>query len=120
MRLALLVHVLVILACGRTAAVPPWSCQLTRVVDGDTLHARCDGENVKVRLLRIDTPERGEPGYEAAAGALREILREGPLELEFEEPGLPVTDDYERLLAYVRVGGELANVEMVRRGWSSF
>jgi micrococcal nuclease len=103
-------------AAGEYAA----PCRLARVVDGDTLDADCAGERVRVRLLRIDTPERGEPGHEAATAALREVLGTGPLELEFEVPGLPVADDYGRLLAYVRVRGGLANVEMVRRGWSPF
>lgn len=111
---------LVFAACGAAADERAWSCRLERVVDGDTIHARCRGESVKVRLLRIDTPERDEAGYQAAATALRRILGADPIELEFEKPGLPVADDYGRLLAYVRVRGENANVEMVRLGWSRF
>lgn len=119
---ALLCAALLLVACEGRAADPDdaWTCQLTRVVDGDTLHARCDGEKVKVRLLRIDTPERDEAGYRAAGAALRRFLGGDPIALEFERPGLPVADDYGRLLAYVRVRGELANVEMVRLGWSPF
>lgn len=96
------------------------SCRVAHVVDGDTLHARCGGEKLKVRLLRIDTPERDEAGYAAAAAALREILGADPIELEYERPGVRVADEYGRLLAYVRVRGALANVEMVRQGWSPF
>jgi len=50
----------VLTACaGGATPEAAWTCQLTRVIDGDTLHARCDGEKdkMKVRLLRIDTPE---------------------------------------------------------------
>ena len=111
---------LLLAACEGHAAPDAWTCQLTRVVDGDTIHARCDGEKVKVRLLRIDTPEREEEGYRAAGAALRHFLGDASLELEFERPGVPVADDYGRLLAYVRVRDELANVEMVRLGWSPF
>ena len=112
--------VVLLAACEGRAAPDSWTCTVTHVVDGDTLHARCDGEKVKVRLLRIDTPEKDEEGYRAAGAALRRFLAEDPIGLEFERPGVPVADDYGRLLAYVRVRGQLANVEMVRLGWSEF
>ena len=112
--------VLLVVGSGARATPGEWSCQLTYVVDGDTIHARCHGEKVKVRLLRIDTVERNEPGYAAAGAALRRLLGDGPIELEFEKPEIPVKDEYGRLLAYVRVRGENANVEMVRLGWSRF
>ena len=119
---ALLCLAVALVACEGSAAPDAWTCTVTRVIDGDTLHARCDGESekVKVRLLRIDTPEVKEEGYRAAGAALRRFLGDAPIELEFERPGVPVADDYGRLLAYVRVRGELANVEMVRLGWSEF
>ena len=120
MKRALLCLAVALVACEGRAAPAAWTCQLTRVIDGDTLHARCDGEKVKVRLLRIDTPEVDEEGFRAAGTALRHFLGDAPLELEFERPGIAVADGYGRLLAYVRVRGELANVEMVRLGWSAF
>lgn len=96
------------------------ACQLSDVIDGDTIDVDCQRGAVRVRLLRIDTPERNEPGYEAATQALRQLLGDGDLELEFERPGLAVADDFQRLLAYVRVNGMNVNVEMVRLGWSEF
>ncbi|HEX5064558.1 MAG TPA: thermonuclease family protein [Myxococcota bacterium] len=117
---ALVCAAVLLVACESGAEPAAWTCTLTRVIDGDTLHARCDGEKVKVRLLRIDTPEREEPGYRAAGAALRRFLGSDPIALEFERPGVRVADDYGRLLAYVRVRGEIANVEMVRLGWSPF
>lgn len=44
------------------------------VVDGDTLEIWAGDRFEELRLLNIDTPERGEPGYEAATAALREIV----------------------------------------------
>ena len=35
---------------------------VTKIVDGDTVHVRRNGEDVKVRLLRINTTERGKFG----------------------------------------------------------
>ena len=39
-------------------------------IDGDTL--RCDGE--RVRLARIDTPERHQPGFQEAKDAMRLLI----------------------------------------------
>jgi endonuclease YncB( thermonuclease family) len=40
------------------------------VFDGDTLEARVDEENLRVRIAGIDTPERGQPWAERAKQAL--------------------------------------------------
>jgi micrococcal nuclease len=94
--------------------------ELSRVIDGDTIEVRWRGERERVRLLRIDTPERGRSGYRAAGRALEAILGDHPLKLEFENPERAERDKYGRLLAYVIVDGENANVEMVRQGWTRF
>ena len=95
-------------------------CAVTHVVDGDTIDVACGSARTRVRLLRIDTPERGDPGYKQAADALATLLGNGRVELEFEKPGLAVRDEFDRLLAYVHAGGRNVNVEMVRLGWSPF
>jgi micrococcal nuclease len=95
--------------------------ELLDVVDGDTIRVRYRGEDERVRLLRIDTPERGEHGYREARRALDELLGDGPVTLVFERPGRPARDRYGRLLAYVLDGkGRNASELMVRRGWSTF
>ncbi|HUT77093.1 MAG TPA: thermonuclease family protein [Polyangia bacterium] len=94
---------------------------LVRVVDGDTVRVRWRGEDQPVRLLRIDTPERGQRGFGEATLALRGILRQGPVEIEFERPGREERDRYGRLLAYVIApDGRNASTEMVRLGHSRF
>lgn len=40
-----------------------------RVIDGDTL--RCGRE--RIRVQGVDTPEKGQPGYEAAKERLRQL-----------------------------------------------
>ncbi|MBW2278068.1 MAG: thermonuclease family protein [Deltaproteobacteria bacterium] len=93
---------------------------LLRVVDGDTIEVRWRNENARVRLLRINTPERGARGYDEASRALESLLRDRELRLEFERPGHPARDKYDRLLAYVLAGGSNINAEMVRLGWTRF
>jgi micrococcal nuclease len=110
-----------LLAATAAAAAPgESSCQLTHIVDGDTLYARCDGERLKVRLLRINTPEHDHPGFEEAGAALGGLIGDRPIRFEFEKRGVPVTDEYGRWLVYVYAGGRNLNVEMVRLGWSRF
>lgn len=101
-------------------AAGPWVFE--RCVDGDTIEISIgtSGPREKVRLLCIDTPETGQAGYAQATVALRELLQFSTLELEFENPGNPTRDRYGRVLAYVFVGGKLANYELVKQGWSDF
>ena len=50
-------------------------CLAAVAVDGDTL--RCQNvadANGRVRLARIDTPERGEPGFDEATEALAQLI----------------------------------------------
>lgn len=94
-----------------------------RAVDGDTLELLYQPRTAikeKIRLLRINTPERGEPGYLQARKALQQLTAHRTLALEFETPDQPKRDRYGRLLAYVIADGVNVNIEMVRLGWSTY
>ena len=91
-----------------------------RIVDGDTIHVRLDGRDETVRLLRVNTPERGQSGYNESIRALRGLLEDEQVRLEFETRGKPERDRYDRLLAYVFVDGKNLSVEMVRLGWTPY
>ncbi len=65
---------------------------LCRVIDGDTIEVEYLGEQEKVRLLNLDTVERGEPGYGEATEALKKILTGQYISLEFEEKGVEKRD----------------------------
>ena len=108
-----LITILILLAAGCTAS-DTWT--VVRVVDGDTIVARraCGCES-RVRLLCIDAPERGQPGYAEAAELLRSLIDGHPIRLE-GDPAHADRDRYGRLLRYVWAGGRLANAELVRRG----
>jgi micrococcal nuclease len=56
-----------------------YHCQITRIIDGDTVQAVIDlGFNVSIaqtiRLADIDAPERGEKNYKKAADRLDELI----------------------------------------------
>lgn len=69
------------------------------VVDGDTFDAFPVG---RVRLADVNTPERGEPGYNEAKGFLNELVYNRWVYLDVDH--VQVRDRYNRLIcvAYVR------------------
>lgn len=92
-----------------------------RFIDGDTLAFADDtGSQETIRLLAIDTPERNEQWYAEAREALKRLVGNGPVQLEFEKPGRIERDKYGRTLAYLVVNGKNINIEMVRLGWSEY
>ena len=93
---------------------------VSRVIDGDTIEVRYEGKVEKVRLLRIDTPERNEKGFYEAKEALADMIQGKNVKLEFETPGEVQRDRYGRFLCYVFFEGININVEMVKRGHSKF
>jgi micrococcal nuclease len=80
--------------------------QLERVIDGDTIVARVDGREERIRYIGIDTPETVKPNtpvqcFGPQAHALNARLLGGagtPLSLRFDRE---LRDRYGRLLAYV-------------------
>lgn len=93
---------------------------VTRVVDGDTIEVEMDGEKVKVRLLCIDTPERGQDGFDEATVALKGLIGDaGRVQLIYD-PEHDKADFFGRQLCYVIVDGANANVEMVRLGHTKY
>jgi micrococcal nuclease len=73
---------------------------VTRVIDGDTVVARVGGRSEHVRLLGIDTPERGDC-YSAQATARTRALSLGRRVTLVGDPTQASRDRYGRLLAYV-------------------
>ncbi|MBI3958254.1 MAG: thermonuclease family protein [Chloroflexi bacterium] len=104
------------------AAIPPsvpdgaLQATLVRVVDGDTIEVTIGGQALTVRYVGIDTPERGEPGYKAAAAANQELLGSGTLWLA---PDRTDKDRYGRLLRFIYTDkGVFVNQEMIAQGWA--
>lgn len=72
--------------------------KVTAIVDGDTIAV--DGS--MVRLIGIDTPERGQCGYEEAKANVARIAPIGSVVQLFTSPGTDDKDKYSRLLRYVQ------------------
>ena len=90
---------------------------VTRVVDGDTLHLQKGSKDVTVRLLRVNTRERGEWGYKQGQDELRRLVEGKRVRVEGEDEK---ADRYGRDLGYLFVGPTNVNLEIVRSGWSPF
>ncbi len=89
---------------------------LVKVVDGDTIDVTIGGQELTVRYVGIDTPERGEPGYKAAAAANQALLGSGSLWLAQDKTD---KDRYGRLLRFIYTDqGVFVNEQMLAQGWA--
>ena len=86
---------------------------VTRIVDGDTIVV--EGGD-RIRLLDIDTPEKGQTCYKEAKDRLTELIDGKQVELK---SGKEDKDTYDRLLRYVFYNGTNINMLMVREGWAN-
>jgi len=90
---------------------------VAEVIDGDTF--RLDSGEV-VRLICVDTPEKGKAGYEEAKTFLEGLLLNNEIRLESD---VDDKDSYGRLLRYVYVTGVngevFVNKEIVSGGFGS-
>lgn len=83
---------------------------VTKVVDGDTL-VIAGGQ--RVRLLSIDTRERGENCYGEAKARMEELVLLKNITLERDKED---KDKYDRLLRYIYTNETFVNLQMVREG----
>jgi len=113
-------------------------CTVVRVYDGDTFKCKLEnGEEVKVRLIGIDTPEsrRNRKAYrdaEKSGKSVEDIVRLGKMASEFTKKLIPpgtlvyletdvqLHDRYGRLLAYVYLpDGRMLNEVLVEEGYAT-
>ncbi len=86
---------------------------VTRIVDGDTI----DSSIGKIRLLGINSPEKGEKYYQEAKDFLEEEVLNKNVGLEY---GKDKTDRYGRTLAYLHLKGENINLKEVEEGFANY
>jgi micrococcal nuclease len=83
-----------------------------RIIDGDTIVIN----QTSVRLLGINTPEKGEIYYPEAKKFLEKLISNKTIKLEF---GKEKYDIYKRILAYVFFKGENINLRLVDEGFAN-
>jgi len=120
-------------ACGATdpAPAPVGTGEVTeavvrRVVDGDTLIARVDGEDERVRMLGVDAPEsvaedrRVECFGPQASARAKQLLPEGARVDLATDPSQGSRDRFGRLLAEVSLAGEpvTVNERLIAEGYA--
>ena len=86
---------------------------ITRVIDGDTVVAG----NVSIRLLGINSPEKGEEGYNEAKQFLNLIVLNKTIQLK---SGKDKYDKYGRKLSYLFLRNENINKELIDEGYANF
>ncbi|WP_324651073.1 thermonuclease family protein [Georgenia sp. H159] len=105
---------LVVLGGVAVASSPAPDVVVTGIVDGDTIDVRVAGDDQRVHLLNVDTPEPGECVHDKATAFLELRLPPGStvtLEYDVEEH-----DRFGRVLAGVVEDGTLVNEEIARNG----
>jgi len=92
---------------------------VTHVVDGDTVDVRLAGGRLdRVRVLGIDTPERGDCWAAQATAETRRLAQGRPVTL-VGDATQATRDRYGRLLAYVVLpGGRDLGLELVAGGYA--
>jgi endonuclease YncB( thermonuclease family) len=86
---------------------------VSNVVDGDTVDVQGVG---RIRVIGIDTPERGACGYDSATLAMAALVLGESVTLV---PGAAEdVDRYGRLLRYVDVGSTDAGLSLIADGWA--
>ena len=83
---------------------------VSRVIDGDTIEL---GNGQTVRLVGIDTPERGECGFDQATTNLVNLVEGKNVRLTRSDEN---TDRYGRLLRYVDIGDMDAGLRLIKNG----
>ncbi|MGC9517916.1 MAG: thermonuclease family protein [Methanomicrobiales archaeon] len=83
------------------------------VVDGDTIDV--DGVG-RIRLVGVNTPERGEPGYLEAKEYVESMCQGKTVQLDIDDA--KNYDKYGRTLAVVYVNNVNLNAELLKKGYA--
>ena len=83
------------------------------VVDGDTIDVEGVG---RVRFVGVNTPERGEPGYQSAKDFVKSMVEGKVVSLDIDDA--KHYDKYDRTLAVVYIDNINLNQELLKRGYA--
>ncbi len=108
MRIAIIIAILLVVPSSQALELK----YVSKVIDGDTITLD-NGE--KVRLIGIDTPERGKCYYKEAKLRLTELVLNKNVELEKD---ITNRDKYKRLLRYIYIENNSINNMLVEEGYA--
>lgn len=97
---------------------------VSKVIDGDTVKILMNGEEVKVRLIGIDTPETVHPNKDVewfgkeAAKKLKQMVEGKTVCLKMDRDKTQDIDKYGRLLRYLWLDNLFVNAELVKQGYA--
>lgn len=98
-----------------STATDVWT--VINVVDGDTVDVRsASGNRARVRVIGIDTPERGECGFSEASSALTALVLHQQVDLV--AGARDDRDRYGRILRYVDVGSTDPGLSLIQQGYA--
>jgi len=86
---------------------------IVKVLDGDTVELQ-DGQ--RVRLLGINTPEKGQSHYNEATERLKDLVLDKSVLIEDDESDI---DKYRRLLRHLYIDGENVGTILLREGYAN-
>jgi endonuclease YncB( thermonuclease family) len=101
-----------LLVAAPSASAATQTARIVRWVDGDTVVT----SRGTIRLIGVDTPERGRCGYAAATRLARRIAPVGSAVRLGDPAGVQNADAYGRLLRYVNRGKRDVGAAQVRHG----
>jgi endonuclease YncB( thermonuclease family) len=113
-----LTSLVILSSCSSTSdSVKDQSSTVSRIIDGDTIEVTDgSGRTEKVRLIGIDTPERGKCGYDESGDQLSMLILNS--EVQLVPGGTDDRDSYGRLLRYVDIRGVDAGRILIEEGFA--
>lgn len=105
--------VIVCLLTPLTSFADTFTGRVVSISDGDTITVLVEREQIKVRLIEIDAPEKIQAFGNKSKQALADMVFGEDVQVEAHGK-----DKYKRTLGRVLVNGLDANAEMVRQGYA--
>ena len=104
-----------------SAQIDPITARVERVIDGDTIQVRFEGNSYTVRLIGVDTPETKHPTqtveyFGREASAFTKAHLEGKTVALVRDRTGDTAERYGRWLRYVYLDGDNFNARLIREG----
>jgi len=104
---------MLVLAVSCTSSPTTWT--VIKIIDGDTVDIRSNsGTEERVRVIGIDTPERGECGFTEASIALSQLTLNQQVSLV--AGARDDRDQHDRILRYLDIGSTDAGLKQIEAG----